>query len=33
MYNAVGDIISDELGRYGMRLKYTGPLKPGRSDK
>lgn len=32
MYNAVGDIISDELGRDGMRLKYTGPLKPGRSD-
>ena len=32
MYNAVGDIISDELGRDGMSLKYTGPLKPGRSD-
>lgn len=32
MYNAVGDIISDELERDGMRLKYTGPLKPGRSD-
>lgn len=32
MYNAVGDIISDELGRDGIRLEYTGPLKPGRSD-
>ena len=32
IYNAVGDIISDELGRDGISLKYTGPLKPGRSD-
>lgn len=32
MYNAVGDIISDELGRDGMKLKYTDPLKPGRND-
>lgn len=32
IYNAVGDIISDELGRDCIRLEYTGPLKPGRSD-
>lgn len=32
VYNAVDDIVFDELGRNSMELQYTGPLKPGRSD-
>lgn len=32
IYNAVDDIVSDRFGRDGMELRYTGPLKPGRSD-
>ena len=32
IYNAVDDMVFDDLGRDGMELQYTGPLKPGRSD-
>ena len=32
IYNAVDDMVFDDLGRDDMELQYTGPLKPGRSD-